>query len=434
MPALRYDYALITARRSAGEGWADIAADLGAEPSSLRSSYAKWLKRQADSVQIEQDIADIESGEEHTRLLTVDDVRRITSLEQLVSFFKVDLERYRIAGFKVNKWEQHSAAKGITPLYQVKASLVDRQQEILLEEIYRQLLTDAVAHAPSYDPPERRTLLSDDPCLLEIAIFDPHIGMLAWGKEVGKAYDSEIAARDYGEAAQHLLSFGTLYPVERILFVVGNDLLHVDTTAPGARKGGATTAGTPQDIDSRLSKMFTTARRAVVEAIDRARLIAPVDVLVVPGNHDASSMYRLGEVLAAWYRNDSEVEVIYSPNKRQFYGYGKNLLMFTHGEEYKRQRDNLVTIMATEAPAHLWVASEGGHREIHTGHNHIAMAGRYTPTSDLTESRGIRTRSLPGLTPEDSWHHEEGYKHRRTATALAFRQSGGIVGLHEFNL
>jgi hypothetical protein len=329
-------------------------------------------------------------------------------------------------------------------LYQVRATLTPniQQQVDLGRVLIEQCVEDMKTHAPRYAPPlgkQHKLVDLAEPTLMEIAIFDPHIGMLAWGKEVGAPYDTDIAVRDYGLAADKLLSYHVHYNVDRVLFLVGNDLLHVDGLAQsvgGGARGGATSAGTPQDIDTRLPRMFTAARRAVVAAIDKARLIAPVDVLVVPGNHDEQSMYRMGEVLNAWYRLDERVSVIYGPNRRKYYGYPehkpRNALMFVHGEDYRRQRDNLPLQFATECPPELWVHST--HREIHTGHNHIKMEGRYTPTSGVDETRGIRTRSLPGLTPEDSWHYKEGYKHRRTASVLFFRASGGVEGLHEFNL
>lgn len=221
--------------------------------------------------------------------------------------------------------------------------------------------------------------------------------------------------------------------MDRILLPIGNDFFHVDTLADGG-KGATTTRGTQQDIDTRLPKMFTLGRKCLVAAIDQARLVAPVDIVIVPGNHDQQQMYRMGEVLNAWYRDDARVAVDNSPALRKYYRYGANLFGFTHGLEFKRKRDNLVSIMATECPPDMWVATT--HREWHVGHNHIAMTKNYTgdPREELWEGRGVRVRSLPGITPEDSWHYAEGYKHRRTATALAFRVSGGIEGLHEFNL
>ena len=62
------------------------------------------------------------------------------------------------------------------------------------------------------------------------------------------------------------------------------------------------------------------------------------------------------------------------------------------------------------------------------------MEGGYYPTAEVNETRAIRTRSLPGFTATDGWHHEQGYQHRRSATCLIYRKSGGIAGLHEINL
>ena len=373
---------------------------------------------------------------------------RLLTLESFMAYFDLDPEEWEIT--KVNKWEQHSVRAGFVTLVQIVARRIRSSRvERSLEEaraVVQQLIEDAKAHmppAPMFHPAD--TGLPDEgedigeKVLYEIVVQDAHIGMLAWGKEVGRPYDLDIAVQDFGRAHEGLLPYRDvviagpkLYPIEKYLIVVGNDFLHVDAPSHNVR-GGATTAGTAQDVDTRLPKMFTHGRRALVNAIDRVRARGlPVDVIVVPGNHDEQQMYRMGETLSAWYRNDPHVNVIYGAQKRKYYRYGGNAFMFTHGEEYKRAgRDNLPLIFATEAPADVWAKSKV--REIHTGHNHISMGGRYVPTQDQTETRAIRTRSLPGLTGTDAWHHVQGYKHLRAATALAFRKSGGLVSLTEFN-
>lgn len=454
------DWTRVHRRREAGEPWASIARDHGISASSLRGGYSRWRKRTEDTPGAsptaeagdkprgvdEATAAAPSPGRQRDGSVVLDttiskeDIGRITTLEELMVFFDVDEDEWEIAECWINgnSWEQHSVAKGVVVLhqYQVKARLV-RKVEARLEEAERvldQLVEDAATHAPDYRKPEFTPLIGGDPVVLVVNIYDPHLGMLAWGKEVGQDYDLSIGVADYARAAERLLAFSHIYPTAHILFVVGHDFLHVDGPAMdprGGTRGGATSAGTMQDIDSRLPKMFTAGRRALVRAIDKARLIAPTEVMVVPGNHDGQQMYRMGEVLNAWYRNDSAVEVRYGPKKRKFWGWGKNTLMLTHGEEYKRKRDPLPLIMATECPADLWVASEDGCREILTGHNHVNMQGKYHPTSEVDETRAIRTRSLAGLTPEDSWHYLSGYKHRRAATVIAYRKSGGVAGLHE---
>jgi hypothetical protein len=442
----RWDYGRMAELRDQGMSWKQVAVALGStetpEALQLASARRAYYDRKRLGLHTpvrvipdsEQEVTD---RDELVGLFTSDDIMRITTLDDLILLFGVDRTKWQVKSYRINKWEQARRAGDdvkITPLYQVRAVLVRSfdDQEKELGRIWADITADTAKHAPQYHPPLRKSLAEGEPCLLELAVMDPHIGMLAWSAETGgESYDSSLAVQGYGDAIRSLLEHAQLYPVEQILFVAGNDFLHVDGPGMGGQRGGSTTAGTPQDIDSRLAKMFTVARRALIAAVDQARTVAPVDVLFVPGNHDAQQTYRLAEVVAAWYRNDTDVRVIYGPGKRSYYGYGANALMFTHGEEYKRQRDNLPLIFATECPPELWVSAE--HREIHTGHFHIKMEGRYTPTSDSTETRAIRTRALPGLTATDAWHATAGYQHRRTATALVFRKSGGIAGLHEFN-
>ena len=446
---LLYDYPRIRARRASGWTWADIAvADYpGRTGKQLRQAYWQWGQRQNPSLGTDGPARpDLLSGDIHREgPVALHDIR---SLEDLVRAFSLDPEEWEVKEFRLkgggSKWDQsvRDGLKATSERVQVSVHFVRRMEK--RAEILQASITDALEdlrnHAPPYETPQRifetRALLEPNPMLAVLALMDPHFGMLAYGKEVGADYDMNIATRDYMDIVYRALGAAAQYNLDRILFIVGNDLAHVDgmgTDSKGNRRGGATTKGTTQDVDTRLSKLFSAVRRAMVEATDAARTLAPVDLLVVPGNHDSETMYRLGEVLHAWYRNDDEVNVIYGANKRKYYGWENVALMFTHGEELKRHRDNLPMIMATECPAPIWTASEHGSREIITGHFHINMQGGYYPTAEANESRAIRTRSLPGLTPEDAWHHEEGYKHHRAGTLLMYRPSG-FAGLHEFNV
>jgi hypothetical protein len=446
---VRYDFEAIDILRRAGTPWPKIAEMYDAKADTIRGAFSRWrnLDQPSDDrghkVLMDYDPA---SDELDPVLLSRDDISRITNLEELVEFFEVDTEKWQVDTFRINKWESASVKNGIVPLYQVRATLgrnKERDAEIAAQ-VYNEALADLRAHrrVPSSFGPghQLRPHIPKDgePHLLEVAVFDPHIGMYGWAQEVGEDYDSGIGVRRYLQVVEQALSVAQFYPVDRVLYVVGNDLSHVDALGV-QQKGGTTTAGTAQDFDSRLPKVFAAIRRAVVAGIDMARAVGPVDVLVIPGNHDEQTTYKLGEVLQAWYRNDPLVDVKYDvesddeaywPRRRQYYQYGHNGFMFTHGMEYKRKRDPLPLLFATEAPPMLWATTT--HREVHTGHNHIRMSGRYQPEQDVTETRAIITRSLPGLTPEDAWHYQQGYKHSQAGTALVYRRSGGIAGLHEF--
>ena len=92
---------------------------------------------------------------------------------------------------------------------------------------------------------------------------------------------------------------------------MGNDLLHTDNRA------GTTERGTPQDVDSRYQKTFEAARNANVDLIAAAREMAPVDVLMMPGNHDTLGVWHLGDSLRIWFQRFSDISVDNGPTPRR---------------------------------------------------------------------------------------------------------------------
>lgn len=441
------DHIEVANDRVDGLSWAQIAERQSfPNAEAARNAHARYLKRQKVSGEEDFSGDDFPVGEEFiggldlTATLTAKSFRGVRNLDDLIAFFDVDLDVWEVKTFNVGGSEWDQSVKNGTVAQSIKITASFARKKSVEDDQAREALEQALADLQShdclnYEPIERIVALgSGEPFLFELALHDPHFGMLAWGREVGGAsQDLKIITANYGDAVSDLLRYALLYNTERLLYVVGHDMQHVNQAGMD-KKGGTTAGGTAQDLDGRIAKIFTAIRKAVVSGIDQARGVADVvDVMVVPGNHDPDESYKLGEVLSAWYRNCDNVNIIYSPNKRQYYGYGRNVFMMTHGEEYKRQRDNLPLIFATECPGELWIAGDVC-REIHTGHNHSALQGGYYPTAEVSETRAIRSRSLPGFTATDNWHHEMGYKHRRTATSLIYRESGGIAGLHEFNL
>lgn len=444
-----YDYEQIARSRAAGMTWRFIARQYGRERSSVRQWFTAETKRRdsgSGSGQVlpacatTKDNAGTELGD--SVLLTQDQVSRITSLEDLVEFFKVDLELWEVTNFRINKWEQNSDKKGITPLYQVKASIAPNsaRRQRILEEAHEQWLEDLRTHVPAYALPTVPAVglspLVEDPVLWVQSVNDAHIGMNVWRHETGKDdYDLNIATRDYENVVDQLDQLGGGYYRKEILILLGHDQQHIDMLF---NKVGQTTRGTPQDYDTRLPKIITAVRRGAVYQIDLAlRWGVPVTVIVPPGNHDQYAMYNLIETLHAWYRNVPEVTILNAPAEgnykyprlRQFYQYGKTGLMLTHGVEFNRNRDSLPLLFADEAPE-IWAATT--YREILCGHQHITEGKKLIRIEkDLMESRAVRMRALPGLTATDSWHDDQGYRHWRAATGLAYKATGGIAGIHE---
>ena len=379
----KYEHTVLRDLRAQGLTWEEIGGRLGVSAKRLSQAHGLWKKRYADA------------GEDPDDATVVQMWKRTDDGTVHIKYPQPSLE------------------------------------EAGLKEVWADFLKDAKKHAPAYSPVKRRPR-TRQPMLGVANIYDAHFGLKADARETGDVnQDVELISDDFRRAVDHFVLAAESHPIDRWMIPLGHDLSHINHHDG---KTGVTAAGTAQDVDTRLWNIFTAMRRASVYMIDALRSTgAPVDVVMVPGNHDEHLNFQLGEVLAAWYRRDRGVSVENSPRLRKFYGYGANAVMLYHGHQYnKKGSGNPITIMATECPADLWVASESGAREILSGHFHKRMQGRYTPTADMDEGRGIVARSLPGLTAGDQWHYAQGYAHRRAATLLVYRKSGGLELLHEF--
>ena len=336
---------------------------------------------------------------------------RVRTLADLVRVCEIDTTEWEIERWVANKWEMGSVDKKSgqaqsTPLFQVKAYL---RRKIALT-LARNEIADLIADAKKAIAPRMRIARASlGKHLLEISIPDLHAGKLAWGAETGGAnYDTKIAVDRFETALDALLQRTASFTFERVLLVVGNDLVNIDN------KANTTTRGTPQSSDGRLFKTFGIVRRMMTRAIDKLRLVAPVTVMVVPGNHDETVSHFLGDSLECYFHSTPDVTVDNAPTTRKYFHFHKVLLMFTHGDKGKRQDYPL--LLATERPD---LFGRTTHREVHTGHLHQVR---------LQEHHGVRVRISPALTEADAWHAENGYTgNAMGAEAFVWHPEDGLV-------
>lgn len=325
------------------------------------------------------------------RLITRD---RITSLDDLLTVCKVDREGFEVKDYRVSTWETKAANDKPHTLFQVRANLVptadiQRRHELRIEAL-REIVSKG---APKLKAIRRKK--PSDRHLFELSMADLHVGKYAWGEETGEDYDSDIASDRFRDALESLADRGQGFGVERVLYVVGNDLLQVDN------ERNETTRGTRQDVDTRYMRMYRTACELQVEAIERLRHIAPVDVLTVPGNHDTQSAFTIGHYLKGYFRLTDDVRVDDGAVMRKYFRYGTNLIGLTHGNNEKH--DRLPLIMAEERRRD-W--AETTHHEWHLGHLHKRKETRYNAGDT---HGGVVVRILPSLSGTDKWHHDMGY-------------------------
>lgn len=337
------------------------------------------------------------------------------TVEELLKKANVDTETWEVYEVKIkdSKWDvtlkisdsvykvhrTERAEKHTNRQFFIEIKLRRKSDIFDWHKFKKEFIEDVKKHSPvvkKYTYPKVK-----ERHLLEIDIFDLHTGKLGWHEETNtESYDSKIAAKRFMEGIVGLVEKSKGYPIERILFPVGNDFFDSDYDYPIP----VTTRGTPRSTDLRWQQVFRDGRKLMITGIDYLSTIAPVDIITVPGNHDFQKSFYLGEVLEVNYANNPNVTVNNSPNPRTYYKYGRNLIGFTHGNTQDESFARLITLMPMEAKK-MW--AETDFREWHLGDIHHKRVWKLKSEED---NQGINFRYMRSLTGDDAWHHQKGFK------------------------
>lgn len=323
----------------------------------------------------------------------------IETVQDALDYAGVDMEKWIVVRADLNHKKVTSKnAQGeatVIPLWQIKVQLKPRQTTVVdLAAIVAKMMDE---HKPDYGPLTIVHRNANSSVLAEIDAMDLHIGEYAWARETGSNYDQKIATDRLFKVIEDLAARIIPFKPARILLPIGNDLLHIDNL------DNTTNHGTGQDVDTRFYMIFEETCKAVVKVIDRLRIIAPVIVLIIPGNHDTQSCFHLGEVLKAWYRGIVDVTVDNEPRLRKYVLWGKVLLGFTHGGKDYPKLDSMPLLMATEVPQ-MWAVTTW--REWHLGHWHAKKETKYIAGDTWN---GVHVRIIPALCGTDAWHYQHGF-------------------------
>lgn len=224
-------------------------------------------------------------------------------------------------------------------------------------------------------------------------IFDPadiHIGKLCSSFEVGETYNNQIAVQRVLKGCKGILNEIDTNTIDKVLFVIGNDILHIDN----AKR--TTTSGTPQDTDGMWHTNFIIAKSLYVDIIEILMQIADVHVVYNPSNHDYTNGFFLAQVIETHFRDCKNVTFDTTIAHRKYFIYGKNLIGTTHGDGAKAQ--DLPLLMAHESKD--WSICK--HKYIYTHHMHHKISKDYM---------GVCVETLRSPSGTDSWHHRNGYQH-----------------------
>ena len=330
-------------------------------------------------------------------------------------------------------WQHHYDPDTGRKLAAIRVSIADVPFESLKDEI-REVISLATQEANPDLPPRFE---SRDGNLLVLDPSDVHIGKLSVATETGYEYNSEIAAHRLVEGSKALMRDAQAMGVTRVLFVIGNDISHIDNPRR------QTTSGTPQDADASIFSIYRAAslgyRRVLGAALEMG---LDVDILFCPSNHDWVLGFTIAQELAAWFHDHPNVtatEYNLSERHRKYFRFGSNLLMFTHGDGAKEA--DLPQIMLLEARQHI---AECLHRYAYLHHfhhkikkalgvrpmqrekDHIAMtvtcAGQGSQEGDNLQIEYVRSPS-----PPDGWHDRKGYLNRQAVEAFVHHAHDGRI-------
>jgi hypothetical protein len=302
-----------------------------------------------------------------------------------------------------------------------------------LADMVRQAIADGYSDGPL--PYEARDV---EPCgnhLLVIDLADVHFGKLCVATETGFTYSREVARHRVIEGTKELLRKAQGFGIGRILFILGNDILHVDN-------GKETTSGTPQDTEGSMFQMWSDAKAAITDAIKLCAEVANVDLIHCMSNHDWRMGWTLSQAIAAGFESWPTVNATpynMSEAHRKYYGYENNAFVVTHGDGTKEEKlyghfvqearqlvATCTNVYALLHHLHHKIRKRRGVDVFQSEKDHNGMTAIMTGAHSV-EGGHINIEYVRSPSPPDSWHDRNGYINRQGVECFIHHPRDGQI-------
>lgn len=238
-----------------------------------------------------------------------------------------------------------------------------------------------------------------DPTLAVLSLQDIHVAK--------QTIDTQDIAEDVKRCVTSLIqrSYHSHF-VDKIIFVLGGDLVNMDTY------NGTTTAGTVVENAIPAYDAYQLAFEIMFWSVNYLKQFCnELEVVYIPGNHsrltEAHIAYSLSRVF-----NDPAIKWNIEYAERKVIVYGENMICLEHGD-FDTRKSPLV--FATEYPKE-WGTTK--FRTLYTGHYHKSKKIEYI-TED--ENNGFTFKILPSLSKTDRYHHSNKWTGSKR---------GGVIYLH----
>lgn len=298
----------------------------------------------------------------------------------------------------------------------LRFSVITKSNKVNDKDVFNSVLKLIEDYAPKYKKIKHKSGEN----LLVINPADVHIGKYSNARETGEEYNIDIAVERVLMGVNGLIAQSKGFDIDRVLFCLGNDILHVDNVY------STTTKGTYQDTDGKWWEHYEIALKVYVACVEMLREVAPVDCIHSMSNHDYQSGFHLAQALKAWFRNCDDVNVDAGVAHRKYYKYGNNLIGLEHGDGAKM--DKLPLLMAQERPRD-W--ADTTHRYWYLHHIHHKVKHKWLDAKDFI---GVTVEYMRSPSSSDSWHKRKGFSGvpRAVEGFIHEKESGQVARLTHY--
>lgn len=371
----------------------------GVEQKTEESGYIAQLEDTVDFLlKVDEDAIN------HSAEVTAKLKEQIRSIEELVEKCKIDTKVWNVDRYVQNFWGNSK-----DPHWQVKAWLSKKTAGDNFQKNFTEFLKTykpSIAPGPTYIS-LTRLVKPTNSCLI-INKQDQHLNKFDIGgnNSIADRFN-EILHKTNLILAQVLAT----REIDEIYYIIGSDQFNSEWT-------GATVRGTKQENIMPYQDSFELICEYEVAMLKQLQTTCKkLNVCYVSGNHDEYVGWHLINWLKAFFKENQKVTFDTSYRYRKYIRYGKNALMFNHGDAIKPPK--LANMFPIEFK-NEW--SNCDNYYIFTGDKHHEI------TMDFT---GIKFYQLPALSNSKSlWDDKQGHTCTRAElTAFVVDEKDGITAI-----
>jgi len=263
-------------------------------------------------------------------------------------------------------------------------------------------------YLPKFKSPKVKPVTAKSPYAALVGVSDWHFMKQAYDREWNSTYDRAKAVKALQDANNSMIGSMLLQGTpDRIFLPVGTDNLHIDNPQQTTTKGTGQASATDGDWAGSLQQ-YIDVNLGMIEMYAQ---VAPVEVVVINGNHDMHTSEMLGVLLKTVYRDRKDITVHRSHYPRQYFRYGNTCIGIAHGDD--------ISLSKLKGSLHKFIMVEAKEFgvDIHQCDEFVFFSG-HLHFDSFEDLGGVKHFIIPSLSGTDGWHRKSGYIGSKKESAL----------------